>query len=134
MATFTPTQKYKLDKKGNFVLDDNGTKIKLDLYKATSFKEMCEFIKANGTEEEKAEFRKAAKEKYVYVESGKFYQKGKHKGKPIMKKTDDIVACGKDEVNILGAKKKFFEMYAPTYLPKKKEDNEPSAQDLLNSI
>lgn len=123
MAKFTPTQKKVIDKK-------SGKERNADLYKATKWEEMISFIKANGTAEEIAKFKKAASEKFVYVDSGK----KKKNGEPLMVKTDKVIACGEDEVNILGAKKVFFEMYAPEFLPKKTPKAKVNARKLLDEL
>ena len=109
---FTPIEHYKTDKKsGKLILDDNGCKILLDAYKATTFEEMVAFMKENGTAEEKEEFKKACYLKKVYVEViGK-------KGGKSKKPTGEVVAC--DDINVMYVKEWFFTKFAPEFLPKK---------------
>ena len=126
-TTFTPVQHYKTDKKGNLVLDDKGCKIALDLYKGTTFEEMFDFIKENGTTEQKQDFITACHTKKVYeVVIGK-------KGGKKKIATGETTVC--EEVNVLYAKEWFFKQFAPEYLPVKKEKEEkPSMEDMLKSL
>lgn len=124
---FTPKQYYKVDKKGNFVLDDEGCKIPLDLYRGTKFADMVEFLKENGTDEEKAEFKKACHTKKVYEKV--IGKKGGEKRVP----TGETTTC--DEINGLYAKEWFFGKFAPEYLPvaEDKPANKSMA-DLLDEL
>ena len=125
--TFTPVQHYKRDKKGQLVLDSKGCKIELDLYKATTFEEMVNFLKENGTEEDKAEFKKNCKKKKVYVEV-----MGAKGGK---KKVFTGEFVETDTINVLYAKEEFFKKFAPEYLPvKKAEVKKKSMEDMLNDL
>ena len=120
---FVPEQKYKKDKDGNFVLDDNGEKIKLDLYKGTTFEDVVYFLRDKGTDKDRAEFKKNCFLAAKRIPSGKKDKDGKDimeivtddNGNPVMEKTK--------KTNWLYAKKKFFEKYAPEYITVKKKVN-----------
>lgn len=148
-AKFVPTQKYKLydEKKSNgakyveengvkYELDENGEKIALDLYKGTDFEDVVEFLTKNGTKEDRKTFKENC---YLTVKkqgTGRYVQKGKHKGKEIMEKVKD--AEGKyimeptDKLNWLYAKQKFFEEFDPDHAPKAQEKKEPKASLIAN--
>ena len=124
---FKPVEHYKKDKKGEYVLDKNNCKIKLDPYRATTFEEMVNWLKENGTEEDKKEFKENCYLKKVYEEV--IGKKGGIKKVP----TGEVVKI--DEINVLYAKEKFFEKYAPEYMPKAKEkENKKSMEDLLSEL
>lgn len=127
-ATFTPIQHYRMDKKTNeYVLDKNGCKIAIDLYKGTTFEEMFTFLKENGTAEQKEAFKKACHTKKVYEEViGK-------KGGKYKKATADTVSC--DEINVLYAKEWFFKEFAPEHLPKAAENKKKKTmEDMLAEL
>lgn len=124
---FTPTQHYKTDKKGNYILDKNNCKIKIDLYKGTKFKEMTDFLKENATEEQKKEFKKACYTKKVYDEVIGV------KGGKSRKFTGETVEC--EDINVLYAKEWFFTQFAPQYLPQPKaKETKPTLKDLLAEL
>ena len=124
---FEPIQHYKLDKKGNFVLDDKGCKIALDLYKGTTFEEMIDFLKDNGTDADKAGFKEACHLKKVYVEV--IGKKGGKSKKPTGETTHT------DDINVLYAKEWFFKKFAPEYLPvAKQKENKKSMEDMLAEL
>ena len=131
---FKPIQHYKVDKKTKeLVLDENGNKIPLDLYKGTSMRDMLAWIKENGTTEEKAEFKKQAylKNEYTEVLDKNGNVKVSTNGKPKKKKTGNVIES--ETVNILSAKKWFFTQFAPEYLPEEEEKG-PSIADLLAEL
>ena len=125
---FTPIQHYKEDKDGN--------QVKVDLFKGTTFEEMFNWIKENGTKEEKEKFLYELKHKHVYVdaldENGNV--KKNAKGKAIKVKTEEIIETKPNENNVLGARVWFFNTFAPEYAPKKKENNKTSINDLLKDL
>lgn len=125
---FQPAQKYKVDKEGKYVLDKKGCKIAIDQYKGTTFEEMVDFLKENGSTEDKAEFKVACKTKKVYeIVIGK--RGGEYK---VWK--GETQSC--EEINVLYAKEWFFKKYAPEYLPKKtdKTNKNKSMEDLLAEL
>ena len=129
---FTPTQHYKMEvnkktKEKEYKLDEKGCKIKVDLYKGTTFEEMINFLKENGTIEQKEAFKTACHTKKVYEEVIGI-RGGKSK-----RPTGETVFC--EEVNVLYAKEWFFKEFAPEYLPKKEEaEKTKSMEDLLAEL
>lgn len=124
---FTPVVHYKTNKKGELELDKNGCKIELDKYRATTFEEMVAFLKENGTDKEKADFKTACYTKKVYEEVI-----GKRGGKS-KKATSETVTT--DTINVLYAKEWFFTTFAPEYLPKKAvKEAKKSMEDMLNEL
>lgn len=124
---FEPIQHYKVDKKGNLVTDDKGCKIALDLYKGTTFEEMIDFLKENGSEADKAGFKEACHLKKVYVEViGK-------KGGKSKKATGETTYT--EDINVLYAKEWFFKKFAPEYLPvAKQKEAKATMEDLLAEL
>lgn len=148
-ARFVPTQKYKLydEKKSNgakfveengvqYELDENGEKIALDLYKGTDFEDVVEFLTKNGTDADRAKFKKNC---YLTVKkqgTGRFVQKGKHKGTEIMEPAKDaagnVIMEPTTKLNWLYAKQKFFEEFDPEHAPKAQEKKEPKSKLIEN--
>lgn len=150
-AKFVPTQKYKLydpkKNKGNTVkyveednkkyeLDENGEKIALDLYKGTDFEEVVKFLTDNGTDQDRATFKKNCYLAAKKQGTGKFVQKGKHQGKEIMEivrdKNGDPVMEPTERLNWLYAKQKFFEEFDPEHAPKAVEKPASKASLIAN--
>lgn len=112
---FKPIQKYKTD--------ENGNQIEIDLYRGTDFEEIVAFLKENGTDKERAEFKKNCYLAAKKIPTGRKDKNGKEimeiikdeKGNAIMEKTDKL--------NWLYAKRKFFEKYAPEYVTTNKRVN-----------
>ena len=140
MAKFEPIQKYRkaetekeiaaaraegytIDKE-NYVLD-NGQRIKIDLYKGTDFDDAVDFLEANGTAAQKKEFKKNCFLAVKKAPSGKMikHKNGKETPEMVVVKdaNGDPVMETTSKLNWLYAKQKFFEAFAPEYLPKAKE-------------
>lgn len=126
-VVFTPTQRYKTDKNGSYVLDKNGCKQLVDAYKGTTFEEMVVFLKENGTAEQKEAFKKACHQQAVYEKV--IGKRGGESKKP----TGEYIEC--KEINVLNAKKWFFTEFAPELLPKAKEkEKKKTMEDLLGEL
>lgn len=124
-VVFTPVQKYKVDKKGKLVLDDNGNKIKIDLYKSITAEEVISFLKENGTKKDIETFKTNIKTKVTYAEH--LNSKGKQiNDTPIGTEVVD----DPDFVNWLYAKQEFCRQFCPDVLPKK----EPKKQTILEML
>lgn len=103
------TKFYKM-KNGEYVLNDKGGRIEVDVYHGITFDYIVDWLEANGTDEDKKKFKEAyysykdgtPMPMLTYKETGEKYQKS----------------------NFLNAKNKFFERHNKEYLPKKK-DEEP---------
>lgn len=124
---FEPIKHYKKDKDGKIVLDKNGVKIKLDAFRSTTFQEMCDFLKENGTKEEKEAFKKACYTRKVYEEVV-----GKRGG---VKRVPTNETVDTDTINVMYAKEWFFKQFAPEYLPQKKEEEKTKTmEDMLAEL
>ena len=121
MEKFVPIRKQKIEK-GKPVFDEDSNPVYLDLYKGTEFEEVVAFLSKNGTDEQKKEFKRNCYLAYKKKATGRYIQKGKHKGKEIFEYEKDEngnpILEETDKFNWLYAKRKFFEEYASEYLPK----------------
>lgn len=125
---FEPKERFKMEKDGKtYVLDKDNCKIKCDPYRATTFEDMVNFLKENGTDAEKEEFKKACYLKKVYeVVIGP-------KGGKSKVATGETVPT--TDINVLYAKEWFFTKFAPEYLPTKKEkEKKPTLKSLLDTL
>ena len=100
---------YKM-KNGEYVLNDKGGRIEVDVYHGITFDYIVDWLEANGTDEDKKAFKDAY---YSYKD-----------GTPMPTKTYKGTNEKYQMSNFLNAKNKFFERHNPDYLPVKK-DEEP---------
>ena len=126
---FVPTQKFKKDKEGNYILDKEGKQIPLELYKGTEFEEVVDFLINNGTDKDRSEFKKNCYLAAKKVPTGKTDKKGKEIMVPVKDEKGKIIMEKTDRLNWLYAKKKFFEKYAPEYIVKKQVNKSELIKD-----
>lgn len=146
-AEFKPTQKYKVydEKKDGkkeikyvvenevkYELDEAGKKIPLDLYKGTDFEEVVEFLTKNGTDKDRKEFKTNCYLAMKKQPSGKVSKAGKVKMEPVKDKDGNVIMEPTDKLNWLYAKQKFFEKFAPEYIPVAKQKAVPKHKLIEN--
>lgn len=102
--------KFYKTKNGEYVLNDKGGRIEVDVYHGITFDYIVDWLEENGSPEDKKEFRKNY---YSYKD-----------GTPMPMLTYKATGEKYQKSNFLNAKNKFFERHNPDYLPKKK-DEEP---------
>ena len=129
---FVPKEKTRLDKK-------TGKMVKCDPYRSTTLDDMIDFLEENGTPEEKKTFKENCYLVARKVPTGKTYKKGKHKGEEIIDveryENGDPIMEPTEIVNWLYARQKFFEDFAPEFLPKAdetKKNKKKVADRMLN--
>lgn len=146
-AKFEPIQKYKLYNEKNdnkkeikyvvegnvkYELDEEGNKIPLDLYKATDFEEVVEFLTKNGTDKDRKEFKTNCYLAMKKQPSGKVSKTGKVIMEPVKDSNGNVIMEITDKLNWLYAKQKFFEKFAPEYIPVAKEKTVPKHKLIEN--
>ena len=113
MAKFVPVQKTKTDEEGNIK--------EIGLYRGTTLEEIVSFLNENGTDKDKKTFKENCYYRVVKKGTGKYIQSGKNKGKEILEPATDkdgkVILERTKDFNWLYAKQKFFEEFAPEYLP-----------------
>lgn len=106
------TKFYKM-KNGEYVLNEKGGRIEVDVYHGITFDYIVDWLEKNGTAEDKADFKKNY---YSYKD-----------GTPMPIRTYKQTGEKYQMSNFLNAKNKFFERHNKDYLPTKKEE-EPKAK------
>ena len=125
-AKFTPIPKAKKDKDGNPILDKDGKEELIDLYKGTTFEEMVDFLIENGTDKDRAEFKKNCYQIAKRVPTGRKDKNGKEIMEVVKDSKGNEIMENTNKINWLYAKKKFFEKYAPEYITAKKKVSKAS--------
>ena len=110
--------------------------VKIDLYKGTTLEEVISFLEEHGTDEDRKKFFDNCHLETKKIGSGTYYQKGKHEGEEIMVKELDEngneILVKTEKLNWLYAKQKFFEEYAPEFLPVKKAPRKKVSSRMAN--
>ena len=128
---FVPKEKTRLDKK-------TGKMVKCDPYRSTTLDDMIDFLEENGTPEQKKTFKENCYLVARKVPTGKTYKKGKHKGEEIIDierdETGDAIMEPTEIVNWLYARQKFFEQYAPEFLPPKADETKKNKKKVADRM